>query len=118
MTIPGPPPASVSEVHFLRGEVYLIRPAGLDENKFYLVVSNNARNSNLGTALMVRITTSDKPELASIVVLPHDQCVQGRVLCDDIEEVWHDQVVRKVGALSITAMASVDEALKSALGLR
>lgn len=118
MNLPGPPPALASDVQFLRGEVYLISPAGIDENKYYLVVSNNARNSRLGTALMVRITTSAKPELESIVVLPHDQCVNGRVLCDDIEEVWHDQIIRKVGALSIIVMSAVDAGLKSALSLR
>ncbi|XAS66539.1 type II toxin-antitoxin system PemK/MazF family toxin [Micrococcaceae bacterium Sec5.7] len=117
MIHPGPPPSASSDLPFLRGEVYLIEPSGIEENKYYLVVSNNARNSHLGTALMVRITTSVKPEIASIIILPHGECVSGRVLCDDIEEVWSDQVVRRIGALSISTMAAVNEALKSALGL-
>lgn len=117
MNQPGPPPAASPHLPFIRGEVYLIQPAGVPENKYYLVVSNNFRNSHLGTALMVRITTSAKPELASIVPLPHGECVGGRVLCDDVEEVWNDQVVKRVGALSIATMSAVDEGLKSALGL-
>ncbi|MGQ0843671.1 MAG: type II toxin-antitoxin system PemK/MazF family toxin [Sporichthyaceae bacterium] len=87
--------------------------------KPYLVVSNNGRNRSLRSALAVRITTSEKPEIDSIVVLDAaDAPLVGRVLCDDVVEVYEEDVHRDMGALSRPSMRRVDAGLKVALGLR
>ena len=107
----------MSDVTFLRGEVWAATLPGMKNEKYYLVVSNNARNRALGTALVVRITSSDKPELASIVQIPPNECVTGRVLCDDIEDIWPEDVRQKLGAFSISTMRNVGAGLAAALGL-
>lgn len=105
-------------MNLVRGRVY---SAVVSENvgeKLYLVVSNNQRNRALHTALVVRLTTSPKPPLASIVQLPNDEQFAGsRVLCDDIEDLYEQEVREDAGGLSPRAMAMVDTALKSALDL-
>ena len=58
---------SVAELVPVRGRVYMA-DLGHGEKPF-LVVSNNARNTKLGDCLGVRITTSPKPDIASIVPL-------------------------------------------------
>lgn len=100
---------------FIRGNVYFA-DLGAGE-KPWLVVSNNGRNNALGSALVVRITTTVKPELASIVVLEHGEPVVGRVLCDDITMIYDDDPVRHAGGLSLAAMTKVAAALKVALAL-
>ena len=85
--------------------------------KPWLVVSNNQRNTRLGSALVVRMTTSQKPPLASIVELGSDDPLVGRVLCDDITVMYSDDPYRPAGALSPRTMQAVDAAVKVALGL-
>lgn len=82
-----------------------------------VVVSNNTRNRQLGTALVARITTSAKPQLASVIGLSGNDPLQGRVLCDDLIEVYADEVVKDGGALSPATMRAVEDGLKHALGL-
>jgi mRNA interferase MazF len=83
-----------------------------------LVVSNNARNRNLRSALVVRITTSAKPDIPSIVPLgPADEPLVGKVLCDDIIEVYPEEVRRDGGAVSPATMRQVEDGLKHALGI-
>jgi mRNA interferase MazF len=89
----------------------------MTEEKYYVVVSNNGRNQGLGTALVARITTSNKPELASIVRVPLGEPVSGRVLCDDIEDIWEDDVRSLLGAFSPTTMRLINAGLVAALGL-
>ena len=101
----------------LRGQVYW---ATFDERigeKPWLVVSNNQRNARLGSALVVRVTTSPKPPLASIVELTHEDPLAGRVLCDDITVLYSDEPYRLAGTLSQGTMRAVDAALKVALAL-
>lgn len=101
----------------LRGQVYW---ATFDEEigeKPWLVVSNNQRNTRLGSALVVRVTTSPKPPLASIVELTHEDPLAGRVLCDDITVLYSDDSRRPAGTLSPRSMQAVDAGLKVALGL-
>ena len=88
--------------------------------KPWLVVSNNARNRALGTCLAVRITTSQKPELDSIVELgPQDAPLQGRVLCDDIAVMFPDEDgFEHLGAVTTGTMMRVDAGLRAALALR
>lgn len=100
---------------YLRGNVYFA-DLGAGE-KPWLVVSNNGRNNALGSALVVRITTTVKPALASIVELDtHDRLV-GRVLCDDITVLYDDDRSRHAGALTGSTMTKVAAALRVALAL-
>ncbi len=102
----------------IRGRVYGAVLPGVDGEKPYLVVSNNARNRQLPNVLAVRITTSDKPTMDSIVVLgPGDRPLVGRVLCDDLIQLWPDEVSKEWGALSPDSMRKVDVGLRAALAL-
>ena len=75
-----------------RGQVVLAN-IGLSEPKRLVVVSNNRRNRALQSVLAARLTTSPKPTLPSIVALGHDDPMTGHVCCDDIIEVFDDEVV-------------------------
>ena len=101
----------------MRGRVYAARLSGFDEGTYVLVVSNNRRNRNLPQALAVRLTTTPKPELPSIVTLRPPEVFTGRVVCDDIVELWQDEVKRDLGALSPAAMDAVARGLAAALDL-
>ena len=105
------------EATFLRGEVWAATLPGMTEEKYYLVVSSNARNRTLKTALVVRITSSNKPDISSIVRIPSGECVTGRILCDDIEDIWPEDARRRLGALSVGTMHLVNDGLKIALSL-
>ena len=100
---------------YQRGNVYFVK-IGADE-KPYLVVSNNRRNLLLGSALGVRITTTRKPVMASVIALPPDETVVGSVLCDDIETLYDSDPSRHAGALTPATMRAVGEGLKAALSL-
>jgi mRNA interferase MazF len=80
-------------------------------------VSNNARNRKLQDSLAVRLTTTVKPDLVSIVVLSSADPLVGRVLCDDIVSIFHDELRRDVGALSSATMSQVAVGLRFALSL-
>ncbi|GAB97842.1 mRNA interferase MazF [Kineosphaera limosa] len=101
-----------------RGRVYAAVLGTLGE-KYYLVVSNNQRNRNLDSVVAVRLTTSLKPPLPSIVALDPDRDgFQGHIVCDDIVEIFDDEVRRDLGAVSSQTMRSVEAGLRAALGLR
>ena len=104
-------------MRFVRGSIYW---ADLGHGKKpWEVVSNNARNNALGSALVARITTTVKPPLDSIVVLDHaDEPFTGRVLCDDIETLYDDDPVRHGGALRPATIMRIDSALRVAFALR
>jgi mRNA interferase MazF len=101
----------------LRGRVYAARLSHLDEDKYFLVVSNNRRNRNLPQVLAVRLTTTPKPALPSIVNLDSREVFSGWVVCDDIVELWEDEIRRDLGALSRAAMDAVGRGLAAALDL-
>ena len=101
----------------LRGRVYAARLSNLDEDKYFLVVSNNRRNNQLPQVLAVRLTTTPKPDLPSIVRLGQAEAFTGSVICDDIVEIWQDEVRRDLGALSHQAMEAVGRGLMAALDL-
>lgn len=101
--------------HLTRGRVYYA-DLGADD-KPYLVVSNNRRNQQLGSALVVRITTSTKPRLDSIVELSPQDPLVGRVLCDNINVLYADEVKRDAGALTQATMMRVGAGLRAALAL-
>ena len=85
--------------------------------KPYLIVSNNARNRQLQDSLAVRITTTVKPDMMSVVRLSPADPLVGRVLCDDIVAIFHDELRRDVGAVCSTTMSQVAVGLRFALGL-
>lgn len=102
----------------LRGRIYRARPIGLKEDKYFLVVSNNVRNRNLDSVLAVRFTTSAKPTLPSIVEVPKSERLGGgRVVCDDIYELFDDEVKADLGAVNQAVMAAVSNGLRAALAL-
>ena len=101
----------------LRGRVYAAQLSNMDSEKFFLVVSNNRRNAHLPQVLAIRLTTTPKPRLPSIVELAHPEAFVGRAVCDDIVELYEDEVRRDLGALSPGAMAAVNRGLAAALGL-
>ncbi|MGH7193503.1 MAG: type II toxin-antitoxin system PemK/MazF family toxin, partial [Candidatus Saccharimonadales bacterium] len=67
-------------VNLVRGRVYAARFQHVEDEKYYLVVSNNRRNRQLQQALAVRLTTSPKPSLRSVVELDANEAFCGRVL--------------------------------------
>lgn len=90
---------------------------GLDEPKLFVVVSNNRRNERLPQVLAARLTTSDKPSIPSVVRLTRPECFTGSVVCDDILELYPDEIVEVRGALSPKGIRAVNEGLAAALGL-
>lgn len=98
-----------------RGRVYRVNIG--DGLKPFLIVSNNRRNSQLADVLAVRITTSVKPQMPSIVVLSPQEVVVGRVLCDDLLTLEKWELGDDLGALSRAAMLAVNQALKHALSI-
>ncbi|MBV9097266.1 MAG: type II toxin-antitoxin system PemK/MazF family toxin [Frankiaceae bacterium] len=101
----------------VRGRVYAAVLSERIGEKPYLVVSNNRRNRALDSVIAVRVATSPKPDLASIVATTPEDPVAGRVLCDDLVEIWPDEVRRDMGACSPATMRRVGDGLRAALGL-
>lgn len=100
-----------------RGRVYAAVLGDYGE-KLYLVVSNNRRNQALRRALVVRLTTSARPRMPSIVELDRCGAFTGRVCCDEIEYLYPDEARRDAGALTRGEMTRVEDGLRAALGLR
>ncbi|MFN8233432.1 MAG: type II toxin-antitoxin system PemK/MazF family toxin [Actinomycetota bacterium] len=93
---------------------------GLGEDKRVLVVSNNARHRQLGDAVVIRLTTKDKPDLASIVRFEPEEMAEGTrcyALADDLWVLERRWFTRSVGALTPAQMRRVDEAIHAALDL-
>jgi mRNA interferase MazF len=102
----------------LRGNIYAAKLEHIPDEKYFLVVSNNDRNRHLDNVLAVRLTSRPKPDLPSIVELnPSDPLEGGRIICDDIVELWPDEVRKHIGTLTADTMRRVDAGLKAALGI-
>ncbi len=99
----------------VRGRVYMADVGS--GRKPWLVVSNNARNRALSDCLAVRLTTSVKPELPSVVPLGHADPLTGRVLCDDIALLYREDLEEDRGALTPETMMKVAAGLRAALAL-
>jgi mRNA interferase MazF len=101
-----------------RGRIYgAVLSERLGE-KYYLVVSNNRRNAKLDSVLAIRLTTTPKPDLDSIVPLgAGDGPWSGSALADDIVEVYRDEITCELGALPPATMRRVNDALRAALHL-
>ena len=101
----------------LRGQVYRAKLGGA-EPKYYLIVSNNRRNRQLDDVLVVRLTTTEKPSIPSIVELGPPDPFVGRACCDDITWMAEDEVQEYLGALSPATMRRIDAGLIAALGIQ
>lgn len=99
-----------------RGRFYLAK-LGDDEPKYFLVVSNNLRNRKLDSVITVRVTSTDKSGFPAGVKLSREDTLEGWVYCDDIVEIWEDEVMKDHGAATPNTMASVEVALCHALGI-
>lgn len=102
-------------ISVLRGQIWLV-DVGLDEPKRFIIVSNNQRNRFLNDVLGARVTTSKKPELPSVAEFGPKELGPARsfVVADDILPLQKVDLVRQVGALSISQMSKVEGALKAA----
>jgi mRNA interferase MazF len=105
----------MAEIIPTRGRVYYA-DLGHGE-KPWLVVSNNRRNQSLGDCVAVRITTSRKPQMPTIVELAASDPLAGRVLCDDLTQLFRDEITRDGGALSLPTMILVAAGLRAALAI-
>lgn len=100
-----------------RGRVYAAKLSNIGSEKYFVVVSNNQRNSRLPQVLAVRLTTSPKPRIPSIVELGNEEVFFGRAVCDDIVELYEDEILRDLGALTPQAMSNVNAGLKATLSI-
>lgn len=102
----------------LRGQV-VQAAVGQDEPKLFLVVSNNGRNqSKMDSVLVVRLTTTSKwNHLPSVIEIPPAEGVVGSVMCDNIMELYDDEIMGVRTTLSVRTMALVDDGLRVALAL-
>ncbi|MGI5283546.1 type II toxin-antitoxin system PemK/MazF family toxin [Nonomuraea polychroma] len=101
----------------LRGRVYMADLGEEYGEKPYVIVSNNARNRALPSHLAVRITTSAKPPLPSIIELTAEDSVVGRALCDDIVILFPEDLRRELGGLSLQTMMRIGQGLRHALAI-
>ncbi len=100
-----------------RGVIYAATLSEEVGEKYWLVVSNNQRNRNLGSALAVRITTTVRIERPSRVALPPEGAVTGWALCDEITVIYDDEPAAELGGLSATTMADINIGLMAALAI-
>lgn len=102
----------------MRGHVYRAQLGELDP-KPYVIVSNNLRNRKLDSALAVRVTTTEKPRIPTIVELASDDPLVGSVLADEIVEIFEDEIAGAtyMGALCPKTVMALNDALAQALGL-
>jgi mRNA-degrading endonuclease toxin of MazEF toxin-antitoxin module len=101
-----------------RGQIWWV-DIGLDENKRFVVVSNNARNRTLHDVVMVRMTTADKPDIPSIVEFSAGEISESRcfAVADDVWMIGNEWLRERVGTLTLAQMERVSEALRVALDL-
>lgn len=103
----------------LRSQIWLAH-VGLDEPKRFVVVSNNDRNERLRDVLGVRMTTASKPAIGSVVEFRAGEVSRERcyAVADDIWPIPKGNLVRQMGALSLSQMNRVEDAMRVALALR
>jgi mRNA interferase MazF len=82
--------------------------------KPWLIVSNNARNRHTADVLAIRLTTTAR-RLATWVPLSASDPLAGYANADSIETLGKDELRDYLGALSVTTMRRVNNALAAAL---
>lgn len=98
----------------LRGQVYRVDLG--HGPKPWLVVSNNARNRNLDSVVAARVTTTLKnAQVPTVVPVSHDDPVTGVVLCDDLVQLYSDELDDLVGTVGPQTMRTVSAGLRIAL---
>ena len=86
--------------------------------KPWLVVSNNARNRNLDSVLAARITTTRRHvAIPTVVPLAPADPLTGSVLCDDLVQLYRNELTAPLGALSPRTITAVSAGLRVALGI-
>ncbi|MGH8962210.1 MAG: type II toxin-antitoxin system PemK/MazF family toxin [Jatrophihabitantaceae bacterium] len=86
--------------------------------KPWLIISNNARNRNLESVLAARITTTRKhAAIPTVVPLSGSDPLTGFVLCDDLVQLYRDELAAPMGALGPSTMRAVGIGLRVALAL-
>jgi mRNA interferase MazF len=109
---------TLSAPEALRGQIWLA-DVGLSEPKRFVIVSNNARNRRLNEVLGARTTTAPKPALPSIVAFKAAEVAPEPtfVVADDIWPLDKRDLIKRTGALSISQMRRLEQAIKAALAL-
>lgn len=98
----------------LRGQVFRV-DLGYG-SKPWLIVSNNHRNRHLDTVIAARITTTMKnAHLPTVVELTKSDPLVGVVLCDDLVQLYRDELDPSMGAFSPSTMQAVSAGLRVAL---
>jgi mRNA interferase MazF len=102
----------------LRGRVYRARLSHVEEDKYFLVVSNNRRNRAFEQVLAVRLTTTKpRDSRPAMVEFGPEEVMTGWASCDDVETVYDDEVRADVGAVTAQTMRQVEAGLRAALGM-
>ena len=98
----------------LRGQVFRVDLGhGM---KPWLVVSNNQRNRHLESVVAARITTTDRhAHVPTVVPLSSGDPLVGHVLCDDLVQLYRDELDVPLGVLAAQTMRAVSAALRIAL---
>jgi mRNA interferase MazF len=100
----------------LRGQVFRVDLG--HGAKPWLIVSNNSRNRNLESVLAVRISTTGKhAHHPTVITLTHADPLVGFVLCDDLIQLYRDELTAPLGTLAPGTMAAVSDGLRIALAL-
>jgi len=97
----------------LRGQVFRVDLG--HGPKPWLIVSNNARNRNLETALAVRITTNKHANVPTVVPLSPADPLTGYIVVDDLIQLYRDELTVPLGAVSVLTMRAVSAAIRVAL---
>jgi mRNA interferase MazF len=98
----------------MRGQVFRV-DLGYGR-KPWLIVSNNQRNRHLDTVIAARITMTALPaHVPTVVPLAPDDPLVGYVLCDDLVQLYRDELDTKLGALTPATIRAVSAALRVAL---
>jgi mRNA interferase MazF len=98
----------------LRGQIFRVDLG--HGPKPWLVVSNNQRNGNLETVIAARITTTGRHvRLPTVVPLQQGDPVVGYVLCDDLVQLYRDELNTYLGAIGPATMQAVSAGLRVAL---
>jgi mRNA interferase MazF len=103
----------------VRGRIYGAIFAHIKDEgeKYYLVVSNNRRNAAFPQVLAVRMTTTQpRSPRPAVVEVDRTDVFTGYAVCDNIVELYPDEVTRERGALTPNEMARIEAGLRAALG--
>ena len=102
----------------LRGQVFHVALDGIGPH-YWLVVSNNQRNTHFEDVVTVMLTTTP-PRFERASYVPLDKArdgFEGWVKCDDLGPLFKDELGQVKGSLSRATMRLIDAGLAQALAL-